>query len=213
MTPDAITIVRVASAGDLRAVTRVHEEVFVDNLSGGTGRRFVEEYFERIVAAPGGVLYAGKDGDRVVGFVAGLTSKQGFLAPGFMLRGLRVTLWQLLVRPSIVVNILFSLKRMLVGRVDCEAELLSIGVAETYRQTGVATRLVESLEGFFRTQDVERYKVYTDNKLKAAVAFYERLGFVLERQVRFLHISERLYVKRLASAPAAHAMASLAATK
>jgi GNAT superfamily N-acetyltransferase len=197
METGSLKIVRVQSAEEIAEVVALHKKVFVDNLAGHIGRSFIGAYLENVVESSCGILYVAKEGSRIVGFVAGLTTKKGFCHFKLMSHGLGVTAWQLLVRPSTVLNILLQSKRMFSNKSDCPAQLLTIGVAEGNRKSGVGKRLIQSLEEFFKTQGVKEYKVYTDSKFKDGIKFYEDLGFVLKKQVNVGHISERLYLKRL----------------
>lgn len=193
-----IEIIRVKSGEQIEEVVSIHREVFVDNLSGDAGRRFIKYFFEKVAASPNGIIYVCRDNEKTVGFIAGMSFKENFFDAEFMRRGFMAFLAQLFSRPSIVFNILFQLKRsMTTAKSIPEAELLSIGVKKGYRQSGAGKKLVHALEEFFRTKGIKDYKVYTDAKFVEAIKFYEGLGFFFLKQFNFLKISERLYLKKI----------------
>lgn len=191
-----LEIRRVDSENDISAIVNLHMQIFSNNFTGTIGRRFLEFYFKRILFLPDGVIFVCKSKEKNVGFVAGLASKKGFYNLKFIILGIFVTIWQLIVRPPIFILILRHIKRMFTfSNDDYDAELLSIAVQNEFRKQGIARKLVYELERFFQSKNVAVYEVFTDMEQGQGYLFYEKLGFRLIRKVALFGLIAHLYYK------------------
>jgi ribosomal protein S18 acetylase RimI-like enzyme len=62
------------------------------------------------------------------------------------------------------------------------ASLTTIAVATSHRRKGIATRLVEALEFFFRKHHITNYWLDTTTENTSARIFYRKLGFIEIKQ-------------------------------
>ena len=107
-------------------------------------------------------------------------------------------MWQLIVNPKIFILILRHFKRMICfGSKGCDAELMTMGILEDYRMSGVGKNLIDKLEVFFRSKNVKAYEAFTDLEHGKAFAFYEKCGFKMLNEISFMKKRARVYVKHL----------------
>lgn len=62
-------------------------------------------------------------------------------------------------------------------------ELTELFVAEEFRRMGVASRLMEFLEAYYREQGIHSFQLFTGGENHAAQALYRRLGFFTTNEV------------------------------
>ncbi|MFC1510387.1 GNAT family N-acetyltransferase [Candidatus Omnitrophota bacterium] len=193
-----LQITLVSSVDELPEIVAVHSRIFSDNVSGVIGRKFLRVFFNRIFVLPSGVIYAVKDNGKVVGLIAGLTSKKGFYNLSIIFFGALATLREIIVNPKIFILILRHLKRILFfGKCGADAEIMTMGMLEGYRKLGLGKKLLDSLEDFFSSKNVKEYEAFTDLEHGKAFAFYEKCGFSKAGEITFMKKRARVYVKSL----------------
>ena len=66
-----------------------------------------------------------------------------------------------------------------------EGEIAIIGVESDYRGKGIATKLVDSICGLFRSRGVQQVRAAVDPQDKDLSAFFERRGFRAEQRLHY----------------------------
>ncbi len=164
-------------------------------LSGQIGRRFLKFYYKRIIEK--GVIFAWLDGDTVYGFVSGIDDDKKLNSVSyyiFALKGIIIHFCQ----SGLYLSLIRHRKRMQsFNRITIRPELLSIAVDEAMRGKGIGMKLVGALEDYFRTRNISAYKVYTDTVFSTGFRLYEKMNFVLEKEVDLYGLPFRLYQKKM----------------
>jgi ribosomal protein S18 acetylase RimI-like enzyme len=156
-TPAGLEIRTLASL-DLEPVSRVHLAAFTGTLGASLGRRYVEAMFRWYLLEPGAVSLVGQQGEAIVGYVFGAPSGHWdrfnrAMAPtvlgSFLRRPGNV------LHPHFLRKIPIHLRSVLGPRTRRDEwgaaqqpsyDLCGIGVAPSFRQQGIAARLIEQFE-------------------------------------------------------------------
>lgn len=182
-------IIRCAALADMKAIARVHKQIFADHLLGRLPVWLIRQYYTCLFKAGAIAIVAERDTDGIIGFILGgngrslAVGKRDFLKRwGALFGGCimmdRVALrlfWETYVRlkkatsPQSVVGTSFSMR------------LLSIGVCKQSQGSGIASELLAYFENILqRDFQVKGYglSVHSDNV--RAIRFYQKSGFYEE---------------------------------
>lgn len=97
-------------------------------------------------------------------------------------------------QPSLLVWLLKSVRGPDEGTYDGQvAELTYLAVVADCRSGGIGRRLVNAFAGAMREAGVQAYELSVDDENRAAIGFYERLGFRLTGPYREFGILRRRY--------------------
>jgi ribosomal protein S18 acetylase RimI-like enzyme len=187
-----MAVIRVAGAGDLKALARQHQESFPAFFLTTLGAPFLWEYYDAVRHYPGGILLLAADGGgEAVGFVAGFLDPPGFYS-ALRRRWYRLViplLGALFRHPAIVGRVLAARSRVSrsaeerVADAAAVAELSSLAVATAREGRGQGRQLVDAFVAEARRRGARRVVLTTDAHDNDRVnLFYARSGFVLERQ-------------------------------
>jgi len=183
--------IRLASREHASAVTSLHQQEISSGFLSSLPRTFLAKFYEGIIRYPGGFCVVAEDGDRVVGFIAGITDMRAF--SGFFLRNFFFTAAFLLPRMVGISTIkkLFESLRYSQHQDDLpKAELLTMAVARDFQGRGVAREMLVLFLEEMKKRDVRVFRVLVGEKLQKAVAWYEKQGFHLAKSVS-VHGKER----------------------
>lgn len=197
--PTRVITYRDLERGDLPAAAALHRDVFRDYFLGHMGQRFLELFYGEFVSTPGNYGLVAVADDRIVGLVVGSTDLTRFYNDLYRRHFLALS-WQFAVRfvrdryirghvASRLQHVVKAVKsRLGVGKPSRpgpesrpQAQLLSVGVANSVRGMGVAddlTALFLDRLAAGGVDDVE-LSVRTDNP--RAIAFYEKTGWTSQR--------------------------------
>jgi len=186
MTETEIVKVQSGDVDSCRQVAVLHMAAIHFGLLPLLGASFLTKFYLSLLSAPEAALWIARDGQRVVGFLAGcinvtavyrhIISRWGLslsLAAGLAL--LRPTVIRRL--PSILVYPMRRTRSTAAAPAATEAELLSIAVNPDVRGRGIGHALVFAFEEFLRIGRVPVYRVATNVAERASNAFYQALGF------------------------------------
>ena len=181
----------MANPMDYRRVAQLHAENIDQGFLSTLGPRFLSLLYQAIDACPESCLLLARDGDKVVGFVAG-TLNMGQVYRHLLRHGLALGLG---LAPSLLVprrlwRILEILRhsRRTSGQARAsgagadevptlpEAELLSIAVDPACQGRGMAADLYAGLKIFFATRGQGAFKIIVGAPLAPAHRFYRRMG-------------------------------------
>lgn len=165
-----------------RRVAQLHIACISEGFLRTLGPRFLALMYQSIDEGTDSVLLVRRQGDEIVGFVAGATGMKSIYK-----RMLRHTLQlALALAPA-----MFSLKRLkrifeilryssASSRSSAlpRAELLSIGVDPAFRRNGHAEALFHELCAVFRQRGVASFMIVVGASLAPARRFYERMGAI-----------------------------------
>lgn len=145
------------------------------------GHLATRAYYVGVVASRSGVGMVEVNGHTVCGFVFGSTTPSRVQRAVFSARPLSVALGLgvgVLRRPVCLRWLVQSLRGPDEGLYDNQVpELTYLAVAPEGRGRGVGRRLVESFTDAMRVASVPAYELSVDEENRAAIGFYEKLGF------------------------------------
>ena len=137
------------------------------------------------------------ENDRPVGFISGIDDESRLNTKGLYVRSVAGMLRKF-YSPAMMLSVLRHTKRIVQFRkVEIKSELLSVVVDRGCRGKGIGMKLVNTLENYFRAQNIPVYKVYTDMNYSTGYRLYERTGFTLFKEVNLFSLPFRMYFKEL----------------
>ncbi len=179
----------------INRLANLHLSAFKGLLSGAIGVRFLRFFYHRIIKE--GFIFACFEDEQIIGFVTGITDEKRIYNIKYYfcaLLGIIAHIYD----PRTILRLYRHILRIIKLRdVKIKAELLSIVVDEKSRGRGVGKALVESLNKFMTEKGVSRYKVFTDMKYSTGHRLYDRMGFILDREMNLAGLVLRMYIKEL----------------
>ena len=183
--------IRLAIREHASVVASLHQQEISSGFLSSLPRMFLAKFYEGIIRYPGGFCVVAEDGDRVVGFIAGITDMRAFSK--FFLRHFFLAAVFLLPR-MIGISIIrkfFESLRYSQRRNDLpKAELLTMAVIRDFQGRGVAKEMFTLFLGEMRARGVKVFRVLVGEKLQRAIAWYETQGFRLAKSMS-VHGKER----------------------
>lgn len=172
-------IIRHATKADAPAVALLHRENLTGSFLPSLGNGFLRRLYRALVGDPDGILLVVQDGDRVVGFVAGTCSVEGFYRRFYLRHGVPAALGALprIVRGGILRRVRETARYPKVSRNLPKAELLSIAVGSNHRRAGLGRLLAEALFDVFADRGVTEAKVVVASGNDEAIRLYTEAGF------------------------------------
>lgn len=170
--------VRRAGHDDIGVVVALHGERIAEGFLVTLGPRFVARLYRRIARSERAELLVAEVDGRVVGFVA-VTTATGRLYREFLLHD--AALAGLAAAPSILRSPRRVWETLRYGTRDDglpPAEILSVAVASDVVGHGIGGSLVSAALAELVRRDVHAAHVVTAVGNQAAIAMYERAGFV-----------------------------------
>jgi len=181
------------SQADYRRVGQLHAAMIDQGFLSTLGPRFLSLLYQAIDECPDACLLLARDGERVVGFVAGTLNMgqvyrqllRHWLALGLSLAPSLLVPWRLWRIVEILRYSRGGPDR--VRTLDPQgaevpqlpaAELLSIAVDPACQGRGVAADLYAGLKSFFATHGQGAFKIIVGAPLAPAHRFYQRMGAV-----------------------------------
>ncbi len=178
--------VQTAEARDVPAITRVHTAAFGGFFLTELGTPFLKQYYLLVRRHPDGILLAARDGDEIVGFVAGTVNPPAFY------RALVTNAWRfawpagigLLRKPKLLPTLASNLRSVFTRRQSpvsqpAAAELTSVAIHPSARGRGLGQQLVAAFLQAVRNR-AARVSLTTDAEDNVAVNhFYRQMGFEL----------------------------------
>ena len=179
----------------INRLVELHLSAFSNLLSGTIGKRFLRFYYKRIIKD--GFIFAYIEDNSMLGFVSGIINEK-------LLYNIRFYFYAILgiithiYNPDMILCFIRHIFRIIkLKGVEINSELLSIVVDEHYRGKGIGKILVETLNDFMMKNGVIKYKVFTDMKYSTGHLLYDKLGFILEKELCLIGLILRMYVKEL----------------
>ncbi|KKU76932.1 MAG: hypothetical protein UY02_C0010G0019 [Candidatus Giovannonibacteria bacterium GW2011_GWB1_47_6b] len=183
--------IRLAIREHASVVASLHQQEISSGFLSSLPRMFLAKFYEGIIRYPGGFCVVAEDGDRVVGFIAGITDMRAFSK--FFLRHFFLAAVFLLPRMigiSIIRKFFESLRYSQRQDDLPKAELLTMAVAKDFQGRGVAKEMFTLFLGEMRARGVKVFRVLVGEKLQRAIAWYEKQGFRLAKSMS-VHGKER----------------------
>ena len=181
-------MIRKIQLSDVSHVVTVHLSSFPGFFLSFLGSRFLSLFYSGICSAQEGIAFVYlNDAGAPAGFVAGTSNPGGFYSRLLKRGWLKFSLASIipvLRKPSIIGRVaraVFHPSSNPVG--DDFAGLFSIGVLPELQGSGAGKKLVQAFLDEAKQRGCKRVFLTTDRDNNEAVnSFYEKLGFVIERQ-------------------------------
>lgn len=185
LTGDGGDSLRLRSAGmsDVPALAHLHRTGIDTGFLAGLGIRFLRRLYRALVRWPEAVVMVAEDGDRVVGFVAGVEDTGRFYRNFLLRHGPMAALaaFPRLLHPRMLWRAWETLRYGTVsagGTTDVgRAELLSMAVVAHARGRGIGYRLGNEFLHRMQEAGVDRMKVVVGTDNGPAIAAYAKMGF------------------------------------
>jgi ribosomal protein S18 acetylase RimI-like enzyme len=171
-------------AQDISRVTAIHIEAFPSFFLSFLGHRFLSELYAAILADDEGLALVARQGENIVGFVAGSRNGSGFYRRAARQRWSRFALASIagvIRRPRIVRRLTRALYSPPKSSIE-GALLMSLAVDPLVRRSGAGTLLVNAFLEEAAIAGTRIVTLTTDQMGNDAVnAFYRARGFNLAR--------------------------------
>jgi GNAT superfamily N-acetyltransferase len=171
------------------SIARLHMAYLHSNFYGIPGMRLLSIYYEAVSAGNGAFGYVAENEGNVVGYVCGVWEPDGIKSALFRTHWTKLLLWgtgQLICRPQIITSFVDRLKSRS-NKSDLITqgyELRPIVITPDLRGSGVAATLVEALLTDARSRGYKSVRLFTETDNFRARAFYEKMGFQAEGNVK-----------------------------
>jgi ribosomal protein S18 acetylase RimI-like enzyme len=169
-------------AEDVDAVARLHAAELRYSFNSQLGAAHLAEIYRALLGSPGSYVGVAWDGNIPAGVVSGTLDtnmlKQAVLGSLGFGGKLRMA-GRLMLRPTAVFALIEELKSrppVRIGKREVKACLTAIAVASSHRRMGLAAKLTNALEDFFRANGVSDYWLETISENSSARAFYVKQG-------------------------------------
>jgi glycosyltransferase involved in cell wall biosynthesis/ribosomal protein S18 acetylase RimI-like enzyme len=169
---------RRARRSEAAVVARLH----MDSIDGGflpsLGHRFMTLLYRAMTEWPQSVVVVGDAGAGPVGFVSGVLTTRGFYRYFLRRYGVQAALSALpaLWRPAVLRRAFETLRYGQAG--PDGAELLAMAIHPGWRRQGLGAALGERFLSSVREGGADKVRVVVGSDNAAAIAAYEKLGFV-----------------------------------
>jgi ribosomal protein S18 acetylase RimI-like enzyme len=190
---------RTADAPILAAI--MVEEIHWGRLSG-LGQRFITLLHDHMIASAHVICRVAEHDGEILGYAAVATDTSKFYREFLRRRGLQATILVLpkIFRPRLLRVVLRGLTYFPAAHADDpRAEVLSVAVRSTAKQSGLGRAIMQAVADEFRAHGITAIKIGTVAVTNtAANTFYCRIGCELIRTVPFYKDTEvNVYVYRL----------------
>lgn len=181
-------MIRKIQFSDVNQVVAVHLSSFPGFFLSFLGSRFLSLFYSGICTAPEGIAFVYlNDAGAPAGFVAGTSNPGGFysrLLKRDWLKFALASIVPVLKKPSVIWRVARAVSHPSDNPIgDDVAGLFSIGVLPELQGTGAGKKLVHAFLDEAKQRGCKRVFLTTDRDNNEAVnSFYEKLGFVIERQ-------------------------------
>lgn len=159
-------------------IAKIHSQALSGDFLPSLGINFLNLFYEAVLDEKDVYGFVCKENKKIVGFVLGTGDSKSFFSKALKNKFFPLSielLKKVIENPKIVKNIFETL--LYPGKdIGPKAELVVIAVLNNYQRKGLGKKLVEALENTFKDNKIPAYKL-TVHSDKAAVGFYERLGY------------------------------------
>jgi len=182
----------------LKQVARIHRDSISLGFLSSLGEDFLFCFYKALIRNKTNILVVdvSEEDGKVRGFAA--ASKDLSISKTALLtcwKGLINVAFSSILNPPLLKG-LFELIRYKNQTPKSElpqAELISIAVDERFRKQKVGSRLYWEIVKFFKTENIERFKIVVGEQLKEAQRFYEKMGAKLVGMIE-VHKGRKSYV-------------------
>lgn len=179
------SMIREAIRKDAQRIARLHVLSLHTGFLARLGLNFLTIMYRYLIEKECVVVYTSKD--QIVGFISGSTDS-GRMMKRFILSSPKAWIvlgFVLLKHPLLIKNLLETLRapQKSDGTAIPRAELLSIAVDPATQAVGIGTKLIPSLDHYFKSRGIRQYKVIAGASLIGANKFYQKNGFLLAGQL------------------------------
>jgi glycosyltransferase involved in cell wall biosynthesis/ribosomal protein S18 acetylase RimI-like enzyme len=171
--------VRLARPQDAPALAQLHIHSLPDGFLSSLGERFLRVFYAALARDKGAITLVADGDEGVVGFAAGAASVGDFYRRFFVRRAIpaAIAAGHHLWRPRMLSRA-WETARYAGDTGDYpEAELISIGIADSRRGRGLGRQLLEGVLEGLREKGVQEVRVMVGADNESANEFYLRMGF------------------------------------
>ena len=169
---------------DIPMVVNIHREAIGYSLNARLGSRHLSHIYACVLNSDSAIVNVIEVDGIMVGVVSATTNPDKLSAEikkSLSFKQKLLLAVSFVIRPWLIYNLWehFRLSPPVVYKnILINACLTAIAVKPQYRGKGLGKALIDSVENYFRSQDVECYRLDTFKTNKNARRFYNKLGFV-----------------------------------
>lgn len=183
-------MIKTLTLKHISEIAKVHAEALKNDFLPTLGTDFLELIYMGVIKKKDAFGFIEEKKGKIVGFIIGTKDIKRFFSTALksnFFKLIYLMLIKVLNKPPIIKNILETLLYTKKEK-GPKAELVVIAVVNKWQGKGIGKKLIESLEGKFKKDRVNKYKL-TVHADKRAINFYKKL--------RYLKLSEfNLYGKQ-----------------
>jgi len=174
-------------------VAEIHQSALSSDFLPSLGFSFLKTLYDGIAEKPGIFGFVFMEKNEVEGFVVGARTTNTFFREAIKSHFFKLVFYlglALIKKPAIITKIFETL--FYPSKSDgSSAELVVLAVDKKFRNKGVGSSLIKSLEKEFRKVKIKKYKL-TVHADKKAIYFYEKLAY--DRKSAFTLYDKKWYV-------------------
>jgi len=187
--------IRPIELKDCPVVAQMHNQYIPAGTLNILGDQFVELIFRTLVDSPFGFCLIAKEGQKIIGFVAGTANMKGFYRTFFSRYPFKAPF--LIFKKLINVAVLMKVLRLAIYPWKFpdlpDAEGLSFVVLPQYRKTGLTFLLLQKKVDAFRAKGADRVRMGIHSSLLDSQRFFEKVGVKFRGEV-FLSKEESMKI-------------------
>lgn len=192
-----------------KQIAHLHSSSITTGFLSLLGENFLASLYKAIDKCPFSFVSVKKDeNNNVIGFITGTISVNKMYKWIIVRYGI-LFLFQLVLfafrisfLKKIIETLLYSFKKKNKEseneeHIHCDAELLSMAVSDKSRGLGIGSILINELEKWLKSMNVNKYKVVTFSEDPRSNGFYQKNGFVLKNSFKHHDNLMNEYVKEI----------------
>ena len=201
-------IFQLAKQNEAGQIAEIHKKEIKSGFLSTLKKPFLTKLYSAIIRSPYSFCLIAKEGEKVIGFVSGVTnvdrlylyflsryffhSTVALLPRAFSFVGLKKILETLFYPIRKIGH--FVKKGSKKGKLP-KAELLSIAIDKDFQRQGIGGKLIKEFISEMKKRKIPDFKVIVGGNLKPAINFYEKNGFEFAKKIK-IHDNQlsRVYV-------------------
>ncbi len=191
-------IICLAQKKDALQIAGIHKKEISGGFLSSLPVSFLEKLYEAVIFSPVSFCVVAKEGDEVIGFIAGTADTNKFYRY-FLRHYFFQSIFILL--PKVFSSFKKIIETLLYPSIDQslpKAELLTMAVAVQFQGRGFASAMFVEFKTEIKKRNIKTFKVLVGADLAAAIKFYEKSGFTFVKNTSVHKKSiSKIYVYKL----------------
>lgn len=171
-------MLKAASSNNINELVGIHKRAFHNLFSSKLGDGYLRLFYKSVVTSKFCKCFVCLENNKVVGYVAGTINKNKLFNHKNEISAICYIFKNLfLLNVSLFEVFIFIRYLLWANRFNIKSELLAFAVDEDYQMKGVGGSLLENLIDYYKKNNIDRFIVFSDDKISKAIGFYNKRGF------------------------------------